>query len=204
MKRPAAPELLHKKLLKFAAFFSGSKRVLELGCGWGEFLELFKSQGRKAEGVDLDSDRTVYCRERGWIVHNAKAADFLRRCPAGRFDGIFMSNVIEHLEMKEARDTLKLAWRVLPRGGRIAMTTANPRSLAMLTEFWHDAQHTRPYPLPVLREMLEALGFKVLKAEADEDSRPQGWMRWMIRKLRSLLVGPYFEPSEIYILAEKP
>jgi hypothetical protein len=69
--------------------------------------------------------------------------------------------------------------------------------------FWDDPQHTRPYPRPVLRELLEEAGFEVLAIEADEDSRPRGRLRSLIRRIRTTLVGPYFGPSEIYALARK-
>lgn len=39
--------------------------------------------------------------------------------------------------------------------------------------------------------------------QADGDTRPQGLVRRLIRSIRTLLVGPYFGPSEIFAFARK-
>jgi O-antigen chain-terminating methyltransferase len=199
---PVSP-FLAAKLPKFVRHFAGCKRVLDVGCGHGEFLQALKAAGIGGEGVELDPARARAGRAAGFTVHGAEAGAFLRRAPKGRFDGLFMSNLIEHLSMAQAQGLLKAAGLRLAPGAKLALSTADPQCLPMMLGFWDDPQHTRPYPRPVLRELLEEAGFEVLAIEADEDSRPQGPLRSLIRRIRTALIGPYFGPSEIYALARK-
>lgn len=199
---PVSP-FLAAKLPKFFRHFHACRRMRDLGAGQGEFLQAFKQTGIAGEGVELDSLRVRADRAAGFTVHKAEAFAFLRKAARGRYGGLFMSNLIEPLMLDQAQSLLQTAKRRLAPGAKLALTTADPRRLPMLLGFWEAPQLTRPYPAPVLRERLEEAGFKVQRLEPDEDTRPQGPTRALLRGLRSLLVGPYFGPPEIYVLAEK-
>lgn len=199
---PVSP-FLAAKLPKFVRYFAGCKRVLDIGCGHGEFLQALRAAGIGGEGVELDPARARAGRKAGFTVHQAEAGAFLRKAPKGSYDGLYMSNLIEHLSVEQAQGLLAAAGRRLAPGAKLALTTADPQCLPMMLGFWDDPQHTRPYPRPVLRELLEEAGFQVLALEADEDTRPQGLLRGLIRRFRTALLGPYFGPPEIYALARK-
>ena len=47
--------------------FRDCRRVVDLGCGRGEFLELMRKEGIEAEGVDLDADAVAACKEKGSV-----------------------------------------------------------------------------------------------------------------------------------------
>ena len=201
--RRAGNPYFYRKLEKYLAFFAGSRRLLELGCGQGDFLELCGRQGIRAEGVDLDAEAVKGCRARGLNVREQDATRALKTLK-GRTDAVFCSNVLEHLDPADLEALLDAAAAALQRGGKFAASTANPKSLGVLAgPFWEDATHRRLYPPALLRQLLEARGFEVLISGEDEDTRSQAWYRVAIRAIRRLLVGPFFGPPETALMAVK-
>lgn len=69
-------------------------RLLDVGCGAGEFLMVAKSLGYQAQGIDISEASAEICRERGL---DACAEDFLIYAFPAKFDLITMWDVVEHL-----------------------------------------------------------------------------------------------------------
>jgi len=79
--------------------------------------------------------------------------------PEGALDGIFCSQVVEHLPPERLPEMIKLCARSLSRNGAIAIETPNPECLAIFaTHFYLDPTHTRPVPHPLLAFYLEEFG----------------------------------------------
>jgi len=92
----------------------------------------------------------------------AKTADlfeYLSNHPEGSFDGIFCSQVIEHLPPARLPEMIRLAASRLSRKAVIAIETPNPECLAIFaTHFYLDPTHQRPVPHPLLLFYLEEFG----------------------------------------------
>jgi 2-polyprenyl-3-methyl-5-hydroxy-6-metoxy-1,4-benzoquinol methylase len=205
--RAQAEKLLRKKAGKFLKIFKGSKRVLELGSSIGLFLGLCAEAGIPAEGVEPFAPDYKLCRQRypEIPVHHSNALKFFGSVKRGKFDGLYMSNVIEHMEVAAAARLLGMAFKKLAPGAKVIITTANPECLEVMMKcFWWDKEHSRPYAPRVLKELLEEAGFEGVLVAEDEDTRPQGLHRLLLRKIRSVLVGKYFGPPEVYAFAHKP
>ncbi len=201
----AEKALLENKLKGYLHWFQGCRLVVEPGCGRGEFLALLKGQGLRGLGLELSPVNARACRERGTTVLQGDALKLLPRQAPGSFDGFFCSNLVEHLPPRDLERFLDLACGRLAPGGTLVLVTANPRCLGIHADsFWQDITHQRFYPLPLLRRLLEERGLRVVEAKADERLRPQSPHRRLVRALRTLLVGDYFGPPEIYIAAVKP
>lgn len=98
---------------------------LELGCGTGLFLERVARSGARLVGVDLSGELLARARERVGGLPNVRIArvDAHRLpFPAGRFDAVYGSSVLHHLDLEAA---LLETRRVLKPGGRIAFTEPN-------------------------------------------------------------------------------
>jgi 2-polyprenyl-3-methyl-5-hydroxy-6-metoxy-1,4-benzoquinol methylase len=139
--------------------FSGRQSVLDIGCGRGEFLEAMRDAGVPARGIDLSEESVAMCRSKGL---NAEVADlfvYLNELPEGSLDGIFCSQVVEHLAPERLPDMIKLCAASLARGGVIAIETPNPECLAIFaTHFYLDPTHTRPVPAALLAFYMEEFG----------------------------------------------
>ncbi|MCK5681104.1 class I SAM-dependent methyltransferase, partial [bacterium] len=53
-------------------------RIVDLGCGRGEWLELLGENGFSALGVDIDDEMLATCRENGHSVEKSDALSFLK------------------------------------------------------------------------------------------------------------------------------
>jgi 2-polyprenyl-3-methyl-5-hydroxy-6-metoxy-1,4-benzoquinol methylase len=139
--------------------FTGRQNVLDIGCGRGEFLEMMRTAGVPARGIDVSAESIALCREKGLRAEVADLFTFLAQQPESSFDGIFCSQVVEHVPPERLPEMIKLAASRLAPGGIIAIETPNPECLAIFaTHFYLDPTHTRPIPHPLLMFYLEEFG----------------------------------------------
>lgn len=95
----------------------GVRRLLEIGCGAGYFLEACLDLGIQAEGVD-GGPTGARAAARGLIVHDTWVDDFE---PGEQFDAIALWEVIEHLP-RPISALRRLRTFVRP-GGALALST---------------------------------------------------------------------------------
>lgn len=146
--------------------FRDCRRVLDLGCGRGEFLELLSKEGIEALGVDLDADAVAACREKGLTVAQADLFQFLAAQPNGSLNGILCSHVVEHLPPARIAALVTTATEKLAPGGILAIETPNPACLATLTgDFFLDPTHVRPVPFNLLHFLYEEAGLGEIEIE---------------------------------------
>jgi len=156
--------------------FKACANVLDIGCGRGEFLELMRQAGVPAHGVDSSLESIALCREKGLSAEVADLFDYLRGLDDGVLDGIFCSQVVEHLPPERLPEMIRLAASKLERGGVIAIETPNPDCLAIFsTHFYLDPTHIRPVPSKLLEFYLSEVGIgriQVRRLEPAVDSMP--------------------------------
>ncbi len=132
------------KQLKFVKYFEGCKNVLDIGCGRGEFLELLKDNGISGHGIDIDEDMVRYCRSRDLNVEKLDAVSYLNQLEDKSLDGIFIDQVVEHLDPDYLIKMIDLCYKKMLFGAYIIMETVNPLSLLSLANFYMDMSHKRP------------------------------------------------------------
>jgi ubiquinone/menaquinone biosynthesis C-methylase UbiE len=101
------------------------RRVLEIGCGTGIFLEKVAPSGARLVGLDLSEDLLAKARARlagapNDVLHRGNA-EHLPYADAS-FDAVYGSSVLHHLDLDRA---LGEVLRVLRPGGRCAFTEPN-------------------------------------------------------------------------------
>jgi 2-polyprenyl-3-methyl-5-hydroxy-6-metoxy-1,4-benzoquinol methylase len=142
-------------------------RVLDLGSGRGELLEVLRDGGVDAYGVDANEVSARHATERGLEVVVADALEHLRSLPDGELAAVTAMHVVEHLTTPALLALVDEAWRVLRPGGRIVLETPNPATWQVGANTFHlDPTHLRPLPSPLLEFMLGHRGF------VDVETRP--------------------------------
>jgi 2-polyprenyl-3-methyl-5-hydroxy-6-metoxy-1,4-benzoquinol methylase len=198
---------VREMLRVYLPHFENRTRVIDIGCGRGEFLSLLRDAGVTAYGVDSDDGMVKAARAEGLNVVLDDAFDHLRGLQLGAVDGIFCSQVAEHLETPKLLALLELCLAKLAPGGVIVMETPNPESLSILARFFYtDLTHIRPIHPDALRWAMEAVGFEgvhVERVQPVEDgvrleplppelAAQEGWaaMAANIDRLNGVLFGP--------------
>lgn len=143
----------------YLPYFQGCQNVLDIGCGRGEFLKMMRDAAIPARGVELSAESVAVCRAQGLDAQIADVYPYLASLAEGSLDGIFCSQVVEHLPPERLPELIRLCASRLAPGGVIAIETPNPECLAIFaTHFYLDPTHTRPVPHPLLIFYLEEFG----------------------------------------------
>src|SRR3954467_1242433 len=80
---------------------SRETRVLDIGCGSGQFLYFLREEGYTgATGIDLDRDQVAVARSLGLDARCLPIGDFLRENP-GDYGLILMLDILEHFTREE-------------------------------------------------------------------------------------------------------
>lgn len=162
---------LKDRYIPYADRFALGSRVLDVGCGRGEFLELLAERGIEGCGIDSDADMVEAVRKKGLQAAAADALPYLRD-HSGEFDGVFAAHLIEHLAAEQVRDLVHGAAGALRPGGRLLLVTPNPHNLQMhLRDFWIDLQHVRFYSQDGVRWLLYEAGLR----DIEVGENPRYW-----------------------------
>ncbi|MFC2156725.1 class I SAM-dependent methyltransferase, partial [Acidobacteriota bacterium] len=154
-------EEIKEQLSQYLEYFSAGARVLDLGCGRGEFVELLVNKGLDAEGVDLNEQMIEICREKGLNCRKADILETLAGCEDGFLGGIFSSQVIEHLPPEYLKRMVELAYFKLAPSGHIVLETVNPTSVFTLVQIYYlDMSHQMPIHPRALKYLMESVGFE--------------------------------------------
>lgn len=139
----------------------GRNRLLDVGCGNGEFLTAAQSAGWQVSGVDFDVKAVATARNQGLDVYSGslEAQGF----EAGSFDAITVSHVIEHVHRPAA--VLAECSSLLKPGGILWLATPNVEAIIhrRFGKHWFDLSphHLVLFSVANLRALLEAQGFQV-------------------------------------------
>jgi SAM-dependent methyltransferase len=141
-------------------------RILEVGCAYGFFL-IEAARYYQCVGIDVSEQAVAFARGRGADARCGALDDRFAR-DSGRFDGIVMLDVIEHLPDPAA--VLRRAHGLLNAGGHLLMTTGDWESpLARLTgRHWRlmtPPQHLFFFSRRSLTKLLENVGFQVVHVQ---------------------------------------
>jgi SAM-dependent methyltransferase len=155
-----AREAITERLTSYVPLFEGKAAVLDVGCGRGEFLDLLKSRGIGARGIDLNHEMAEACRARGLDVSEADAVAYLSALDDGSLGGIFSAQVVEHLTPGYLLRFLELAFHKLRPGGRLVLETLNPACwVAFFDSYIRDITHVWPLHPETLKYLVVASGF---------------------------------------------
>lgn len=148
---------------KYASFFDPALgTVADIGCGQGAFLRALTERNVPCVGIDFDQRNIDICTEKGYTVLNVDASEFMDR-NTGKLGGIALMHVIEHYDGFKGLQFLVECHEALKQGGVLVLITPNfADEIIHKSSFWVNSSHIRPYPLPMLKNALEHIGFYVV------------------------------------------
>ncbi len=145
-------------LASYVSIFANSSRVIDVGCGRGEFLALLDDSGIPGVGVDIDEGMISVARARDLEVYCQDGVEFLTSHSV-EFDALFSSQVVEHLEFEDLVAFLTCAKQHLKPNSTVVLETTNPYSAAGLQAYRCDPTHRTLLFPEVLTVLVRACGF---------------------------------------------
>jgi 2-polyprenyl-3-methyl-5-hydroxy-6-metoxy-1,4-benzoquinol methylase len=138
------------------------KRVLEVGCGMGNFSDHLRDR-KQVIGIDVEENCVAHWKERfadrphytGFMM-NAESPEF-RDLKRYEIDSIACLNVLEHIDKHEL--VLRHMWEVLPAGGRVVLMV--PAFESLYGEIDARLGHFRRYTRASLATVAESAGFRL-------------------------------------------
>lgn len=131
--------------------------VLDLGCGYGEFIN--NVTARRRIGVDLWDAMPSHV-DAGVEAIVGPASD-LSAIDSGSVDYAFSSNLFEHLTKAELAETLRQLIDKLSERG--TLTTLQPNYRYCAAEYFDDYTHVTIWSHISLSDFLEANGYEVIE-----------------------------------------
>lgn len=178
------------------AALPGRGRILEAGCGLGQYVLLLRGRGHDAVGVDASVEALRKCRKDSPVT--PLAAMDLRAL--GLRPAVFATyvslGVVEH-DPEGPDAILREAWRVLEPGGVLVLSVPYVNAVRRLGAWWirrgsrrireaGGAFHQFAFSCWEARAFVERNGFRVLTVHPYDPARLlRGWVRRMRGSVRS-------------------
>lgn len=151
------PRQLGEWLMKTA--FQKTGRLLDVGCGRGEYLSVFADLGCEVAGVDISPAAPGWAGD-AFPVAVANLENEPMPYPAESFDFIFSKSVIEHI--RHPVTVMTKVFSVLKPGGTAVIMTPSWRHNSW-GPFYIDHTHVTPFTAPSLEDALLFAGFADIK-----------------------------------------
>ncbi len=146
----------------FEGSLTGEKRVLDIGCAAGYFLNFMRDRGWETTGVDISPACVEFARGEGLAVYED---DYLEIAFAHPFDLITLWASIEHLHypdrfLRKAHDELK-------KGGRLYLSSCRTggcnfkRLKGSGWRYYNFPEHLYFFSRTLMEKILEQNGFRI-------------------------------------------
>lgn len=147
--------------LSHLPFFRKNGRLLDIGCGTGTRLVLFKELGWKVEGLEMSLKAARTARSTGATIYNATLQDANLR--ENHYDVVYLNNVFEHFG--NPRLSLEKIAFTLKNNGQLIMVVPNSNSLIfrIFGQNWFALEiprHLFTYNRNNLQSLIQGFGFE--------------------------------------------
>ncbi|MFA6532943.1 MAG: class I SAM-dependent methyltransferase [Patescibacteria group bacterium] len=151
-------------------YLNGELNILDVGCGWGNFLQILNKNHLLYLGIDISQEAVAICQKN---TLNCRETDLIKLSKNSRqkYSVITFFQVIEHL--KNPLEYLKAAKKLLKKNGILLITTPNNNSplRSLFGPKWsvyNTPSHYFFYSKKSLRRLLKMSGFNSFEIKIDQ------------------------------------
>lgn len=211
---PGLRERLDLMVRYLSASAMGGGRLLDIGCGDGQALQILGDLGWSALGVEIDPSAVQVARSRGLDVRQGTLSR--SAFPDGTFDAVTSSHVIEHVH--DCRGFLAESYRVLKPGGTLVAVTPNARARSHRVhgEHWLNLdppRHLALFTADALRALAKSVGLREVRVTttardasttyiASTKIRREGVYQWGCRPEMSMWLRAKLKQYEATIMTK--
>ncbi len=193
---------------QFIKDFSSNRKkgkLLDIGCGTGEFLFVASGMGYDVEGIDFNKNAITFAKQKLGLsnVFATNLYDFLKD-KKERYDIVTIFEVIEHVS--DPGTFIDLARSALKKGGLLVISTPNRerywgRINPDLEPWDFPYQHLLRWNQNSLNTFITKRGFKVVITR--KQRYPIDWFVAKLRKMAAKLVRKKDKVSHSEIIRDK-
>jgi len=179
-------------------------KILEIGSGYGFFLEEMKKSGYDITGLEVSKERRNISKK----VTKAKILDknlMEKNVDFGKFDVIVFFHVLEHIS--DSVSFLKNLKKILTENGRIIIEVPNYNDFQIdlndAYRKWHfQRAHIHYFTPKTLKKILQKSGFKNITINGIQRYGIGNMLNWKINK-KPQLGSPDFDFDDGYEMIER-
>jgi nucleoside-diphosphate-sugar epimerase/SAM-dependent methyltransferase len=137
------------------------KKILEVGCGKGEFLRIWKDYDVRAVGIEYDQELVTRARNEGMEVYKAYADDADTKLPEAPYDAFVQFNFLEH--QPYPNDMLQCIYNNLTEDG-VGLVTVPSLEYILKYDGYYELikDHIAYYSEETLKFLFQKNGFEVV------------------------------------------
>jgi len=170
--------------------------ILDLPCGYGNFLYFLKKQGYKnVLGVDFDPMQIELATSIGLNAVVGEGLLFLED-KIDKYDLISSIDFLEHLEKDELLKFLQLCFKALKKDGRMILRMPCSDGIFGARDRYNDLTHEIGFTSGAINGVLEVAGFKDIVIL---DERPQPYK--LVNLVRWVLFAAFTGLANLVLLA---
>ncbi len=156
---------------RFFANLPKDAKILDFGCGVGQFLFYLQREGfQNISGIDISKSQIEFALQMQPKVefsHVSNSVDFLQRHPE-QYDVITMNDVLEHIDLEQMIPLLQALYKSLRPGGLIVIKTINSAYPLSNASRYLDLTHTVSFHEKSLTQLLRHVGYKNISCYQEE------------------------------------
>lgn len=146
-----------KEICKYIQkYISYESSVLDVGTGYGDFINNIKCRERYAIDIEAPALRSSTKKTR-IAVGSFQSLPFKNQA----LDVLFASNVLEHLDYEQMHNAIKESFRVLKKDGLILIISPNFKYC--YKEYFDDYTHKSIITDASIKDLLMSVGFEIVK-----------------------------------------
>lgn len=138
-------------------YIKKSDTIIDLGSGYCDFINNIYASKKYA--VDINPQGYKFCNQDVYFINSTTKK--IKSIKSKSINVIFASNLLEHLDDEELKDSLIEFNRILKVGARIILM--QPNFKYAYKEYFDDYTHKKIFTHISLRDYFEANGFKAIK-----------------------------------------
>jgi 2-polyprenyl-3-methyl-5-hydroxy-6-metoxy-1,4-benzoquinol methylase len=193
--------------------------ILDIGCGFGSFIDAAKKKGyTNIKGIDTSSEQVAIAHQLGLNeVEQADVFSYLQSC-SNQFDTITALDVIEHFTKDEAVSVLRAVFTALKPGGKLIIRTPNADAPLSTVYLYGDFTHELYLNASSAHQLLATCGYVNVAIQKGLTTAPNpikrllqklSWgylqllQKWKLFATARTTKGAIFTPNLVAI-AQKP
>ena len=158
------------------------EKILEIGCGRGEYLGLMDKTGAVAYGLEHRKESVEECREKGLSVVQGFLDNPVQKIESGPFDAFYICNFLEHFD--EPSIALQaIAYNLKDNGIGIVEVPNSDLLLQDKCFYKFTLEHLLNFTQETLKLALRLNGFEVLSCRPIRHGSP---LSAVVRKIKQL------------------